>query len=280
MALSEKELKTLTEKAHQIRKDVVQVVSWAGGGHIGGGLSQVEILVALYYKYLNIDPKRPDWPDRDRVLLSKGHGGVGYAPVLADKGYFDKGLLKNFNKTGSPFGMHLDRLKVKGVDASTGSLGHGLSMAVGLALGARMKKKKWLTWCIMGDGEQNEGSIWEAAMAAHQFKLGNLKAIVDNNKFCIDGPVKEIMDIEPLRGKWEAFGWKVIEADGHDFNKLCPAMEEAIAYTSGPCVVIAHTIKGKGVDFMENVAAWHYGGIDADKARKAAESIDRMYGGK
>jgi transketolase len=280
MALSDKELKALNEKAHQIRKDIVQTVVWAGGGHIGGSLSQVEILVALYYKYLNVDPKRPDWADRDRVILSKGHGGVGYAPVLADKGYFKKELLKDFNHTGSPFGMHLDRLKVKGVDASTGSLGHGLSLSVGLALGARLKKKGWLTYCIMGDGEQHEGTVWEAAMAAHHFKLGNLKAIIDSNKYCIDGACEDIMGIEPLKDKWESFGWKAIEVDGHDFTKLCPAIDEAIAYKDGPCVIIAQTVKGKGVDYMENVAAWHYGGLDADKARKAVESIDRMYGGK
>ncbi len=280
MALSDKELKTLTEKAHQIRKDIVQTVVWAGGGHIGGSLSQVEILVALYYKYLKVDPNRPDWADRDRIILSKGHGGVGFAPLLADKGYFKKELLKDFNHTGSPFGMHLDRLKVKGVDASTGSLGHGLSLAVGLAIGARLKKKGWQTYCIMGDGEQHEGTIWEAAMAAHHFKLGNLMGIIDNNRYCIDGACEDIMGIEPLKDKWEAFGWKAIEVDGHDFTKLCPAIEEAIAYKDGPCVIIAHTVKGKGVDYMENVAAWHYGGLDADKARKAVESIDRMYGGK
>jgi len=280
MALSDTELKSLTEKAYQIRKDIIQTLIWSGGGHAGGSLSQVEILVALYYKYLNIDPKRPDWPDRDRVILSKGHGGVGYAPLLADKGYFEKDLLKDFNHTGSPFGMHLDRRKVKGVDASTGSLGHGLSIAVGLALGAKLKKKDWLTYCIMGDGEQAEGSIWEAAMAAHHYRLSNLIGIIDNNKFCIDGACKDVMDIEPLGKKWEAFGWKVVDVDGHDFKKLCLAIDEAIAYKDGPCVIIAHTVKGKGVDFMEDVAGWHYGGLDADKMKKALESIDKMYATK
>ncbi len=280
MALSDTELKSLTEKAHQIRRDIIQTLVWSGGGHAGGSLSQADILVALYYKYLNIDPKRPDWPDRDRVILSKGHGGVGFAPILADKGYFDKELLKGFNHTGSPFGMHLDSLKVKGVDASTGSLGHGLSISVGLALGAKLKKKKWLTWCIMGDGEQAEGSVWEAAMAACHYKIGNLKAIIDNNKFCIDGACEDIMCIEPLKKKWESFGWKAFEVDGHDFKDLCGGIDKAIAHKDGPCVIIAHTIKGKGVDFMEDQAAWHYGGLDADKTKKALESIDRMYAKK
>jgi transketolase len=280
MALSDTELKKLTEKAYQIRKDIIQTLIWSGGGHAGGALSQVEILVALYYKYLNIDPKKPDWADRDRVVLSKGHGGIGYAPVLADKGYFEKDLLKDFNHTGSPFGMHLDSLKVKGVDASTGSLGHGLPIAVGLALGARLKKKDWLTYCIMGDGEQHEGTIWEGAMCASHFKLSNLIGIIDNNKFCIDGACEDVMGIEPLAKKWDAFGWKVIETDGHDFVKLCGALDEAIAYKKGPCVIIAHTVKGKGVDFMEDVAGWHYGGLDADKTKKALESIEKMYAKK
>jgi transketolase len=278
MALSESELKKLTEKAHQLRKDVIQTLVWSGGGHAGGALSQVEILVALYYKYLNINPKKPDWADRDRVVLSKGHGGVGYAPVLADKGYFKKDLLKDFNHTGSPFGMHLDKLKVKGVDASTGSLGHGLPIAVGIALGAKLAKKKYLTYCIMGDGEQNEGAIWEAAMAAAHFKLDNLIGIVDKNQLCIDGSTEEIMNIDPLDEKWRAFGWEVIEVDGHDFPLLCEAIEKAIAYKNGPLVIIANTIKGKGVDFMEGVSAWHYGGLDAGKVDEAMKSIDRMYG--
>lgn len=278
MGLSEKEFKELTEKAYQIRKDIIQVVVWSGGGHVGGALSQVEILVALYYKYLNIDPKKPDWPDRDRVILSKGHGGVGYAPLLADRGYFKKELLEDFNHTGSAFGMHLDGLKVKGVDASTGSLGHGLSIAVGLALGARLAKKKYLTYCIMGDGEQAEGTIWEAAMAAAHYRLSNLVGIIDKNQLCIDGPTKEIMNIDPLDDKWIAFGWKVKTVDGHNFYELCDAIDEAIAYKDGPFVIIANTVKGKGVDFMEGVPAWHYGGISADNARKAIKSIDNMYG--
>jgi len=176
--------------------------------------------------------------------------------------------------------MHLDSLKVKGVDASTGSLGHGLPIAVGLALGARLQKKDWLTYCIMGDGEQHEGTIWEAAMCASHFKLSNLIGFVDNNKFCIDGACQDVMGIEPLVKKWEAFGWKVIEVDGHDFVKLCGAIDEARAYKKGPCVIIAHTVKGKGVDFMEDVAGWHYGGLDADKTKKALESIDKMYAKK
>ncbi len=278
MPLSDSELKKLEEKAHQLRKDIIQTVAWSGGGHAGGALSQLDILVALYYKYLNIDPRNPEKEDRDRVILSKGHGGVGYAPVLADKGYFDFDLLKTFNHTGSSFGMHLDKLKVPGVDASTGSLGHGLSISVGLALGARMSGEKWITYCIMGDGEQHEGSVWEAAMAASHFKLTNLVGFVDRNKFCIDGNLEDIMNVEPLDEKWEAFGWKVKTIDGHDFNEICSAIDEALEFKDGPFLIIANTVKGKGVSFMEGVAAWHYGGLDGDKTREALKSIDKMYG--
>ena len=278
MALSEKEIAGLKEKAWSIRRKIIQTTVWAGGGHAGGALSQADILVALYYHYLNIDPARPEWEDRDRVVLSKGHGGIGYAPVLADKGYFCEELLKEFNHTGSPFGMHLDRLKVAGVDASTGSLGHGLPMACGLALGAKLQQKPWRTYCIVGDGECHEGSIWEAAMFASHYKLDNLTAFVDRNLLCIDGVVDEIMTIEPLNEKWLSFGWHVLEVDGHDFKQLGEAIEEAQATLGKPTMIIAKTVKGKGVDYMENEAPWHYGGLDSEKEKNALLSIDRMYG--
>ncbi|GFP26001.1 transketolase, partial [Candidatus Hakubella thermalkaliphila] len=250
MALADKEIAALTEKAWEIRHLIVQTIVWAGGGHVGGALSQVEILIVLYYHYLNIDPRRPDWEDRDRVILSKGHGGVGYAPILADRGYFPMELLKEFNHTGSPFGMHLDRLKVPGVDASTGSLGHGLPMAVGMALGAKLQQKPWHTYCIVGDGESHEGSIWEAAMCAAHYKLDNLTGFVDRNRLCIDGDTEEIMALEPLKGKWASFGWYVLEIDGHDFKELGEAIEEARRTAGRPTMIIANTVKGKGVNFM------------------------------
>ncbi len=278
MPLTESEIKDLEKMAHQIRKDIVDVTGWAGGAHIGGALSVVEILVILYFKYLNVDPKRPQLETRDRVVLSKGHGGVGYAPVLARKGYFDFALLKEFNKFKSPFGMHLDGNKVKGVDVSTGSLGHGLPMAVGLALGARTQKKSWLTYCILGDGECNEGSVWEAAMAAPHFGLKNLITFVDRNRLMIDGTTEEIMGLEPFSDKWRAFGWIVKEVDGHSFKDLSSAIEYSRTENMAPVVIIANTVKGKGVDFMENQVKWHYGGLDTDLIEKAKSSIDRMYG--
>lgn len=278
MPLTESEIKDLEKMAHQIRKDIVDVTGWAGGAHIGGALSVVDILVVLYFKYLNVDPKQPQLETRDRVVLSKGHGGVGYAPVLARKGFFEFELLKEFNKFKSPFGMHLDGNKVKGVDVSTGSLGHGLPMAVGLALGARVQKKSWLTYCILGDGECNEGTVWEAAMAASHFKVRNLITFVDRNRLMIDGTTEQIMGLEPFSDKWKSFGWIVKEIDGHSFKEIAAAIEYAKTEDKAPVVIIANTVKGKGVDFMENQVKWHYGGLDSDLIEKAKSSIDRMYG--
>lgn len=278
MPLTESEIKDLEGKAHQIRKDIVEVTGWAGGAHIGGALSVVDMLVILYFKYLNVDPKQPGLETRDRFVLSKGHGGVGYAPVLARKGYFEFELLKEFNKFKSPFGIHLDGNKVKGVDVSTGSLGHGLSMALGLALGARVQKKIWRTYCILGDGECNEGTVWEAAMAASHFKIRNLITFVDRNRLMIDGTTEQIMGLEPFADKWKAFGWIVKEIDGHSFRDLSVAIEYAQTEDKAPVVIIANTVKGKGVDFMENEVKWHFGGLDSDLIEKAKSSIDRMYG--
>jgi transketolase len=277
MAISEKEIKLLEETAKGIRKDIVNVTEWAGGAHIGGALSMVEVLVILYFKYMNVDPHNPDKPDRDRFILSKGHGGVGFAPVLARKGYFDFDLLKTFNRFQSPFGMHLDGSKVKGVDASTGSLGHGLPIALGLSLGARLKKESWKTYCLLGDGECNEGSVWEAAMAAGQFNVTNLITIVDRNHLMIDGTTEEVMGLEPFSDKWEAFGFIVKEVDGHSFKELADAIDFAHNQDEKPVVIIANTKKGRGVDYMEDNVKWHYGSMNSTLAEQARESIDKMY---
>jgi len=277
MPLTQEDIKRLREKAKEIRKAIIDITFTAGGGHIGGSLSQTDILVTLYYKYLNIDPKNPKWEDRDRVILSKGHGGLGWAAILGDLGYFDKALLKNFNKTGSPFGMHLDMLKVPGCDASTGSLGHGLGIAVGLALGARMAGKAYRTYCVMGDGELCEGSVWEAAIIGAFHKLDNLTAFVDRNNLMIDGPTEEITQLENLNEKFASFGWEVLRIDGHDFNALAGAIEKARTIKGKPTVVICNTVKGKCVDYMENDYKWHYGGLDSDMRDKALACIDNYY---
>ncbi|MBM4396552.1 MAG: transketolase [Deltaproteobacteria bacterium] len=273
--LAAAERKRLQDKARAIREEIVKVTYACGGSHIGGAMSQTDVLVALYYKYMRIDPARPDWEDRDRFVLSKGHGGVGHAVVLADKGYFERKLLDDFNKTGSPFGMHLDRLKVRGVDASTGSLGHGFGISIGMAMGARLTGRQFRVYCVVGDGECHEGSVWESAMAAGHFKPTNLTVFVDRNRFCLDGPTEEVMPLDPLDGKFESFGWRVLSIDGHDFDAICGAIETAHAETARPVVVIANTVKGKGVDFMENQTAWHYGGLDDRMKARALESIAR-----
>jgi transketolase len=277
MPLTQEDIKRLQEKAKEIRKTIVDITFTAGGGHIGGSLSQTDILVALYYKYLNVDPKKPRWDDRDRVILSKGHGGLGWAAILGEMGYFDKTLLKNFNKTGSPFGMHLDMLKVPGCDASTGSLGHGLGIAVGLALGAKMSGKKYHTYCVMGDGELCEGSVWEAAIIGAFHKLDNLTAFVDRNNLMIDGPTEEITQLDNLNDKFASFGWEVLRIDGHDFTAIGGAIEKAQTIKAKPTVVICDTVKGKCVDYMENDYKWHYGGLDSDMRDKALACIDKYY---
>ena len=273
MPITEQEITELKRIARKLRRDMVDVTGWAGGSHIGGSLSMTEILTVLYWKYLKIDPANPDWDDRDRFVLSKGHGGVGHAVVLANKGYFDPELLKEFNHFNSPFGMHLDSLKARGVDASTGSMGHGLSQAVGMALGARVRKKPFHIYAVMGDGECNEGSIWEAAMSASHYKLANLTGFVDRNHLMIDGPTESVMSLEPFEAKWAAFGWKVRSIDGHDFRQLADSIDFALGYTEGPVMIICDSVKGKGVDFMENDPAWHYGGLSVDLIAKAKQSI-------
>jgi len=274
MPLTDQEVQQLKETAVQIRKDIIDTTVAAGGAHIGGALSMVEIMTILYYKYLNVRPDQPHWADRDRVVVSKGHAGVGVAAVLANKGYFPKESLSTFNQFKSRFGMHLDSLKVDGVDVSTGSLGHGLPMAVGLSLGARLQKKIWKTYCILGDGECNEGSVWEAAMAASHYKVTNMITFVDRNRLMIDGATEEIMGVEPFADKWTAFGFIVKEVDGHDFTALAESIDFALAGQSAPVLILCNTIKGKGVDFMENEVKWHYGSMNSDLAQQAKESVD------
>jgi transketolase len=273
MPLSQQELGELKRTAAKVRRDIVDVTGWSGGAHVGGSLSMVDMLVLLYWKYLRVDPARPDWEDRDRFVLSKGHGGVGHAVVLANKGYFPMEDLKTFNETGSKLGMHLDGAKAKGVDASTGSMGHGLCQALGMALGARVLKKDTRVFCIVGDGESNEGSIWEAAMAAAHYKTPNLVGMLDRNHYMIDGYTEDVMSLEPLADKWRAFGWETRVVDGHDLSALAEAIESAIAWDKGPVMLLCDTVKGKGVDFMEAKAAWHYGGLSAEMVAKAKQSI-------
>ena len=273
MALSTQERQKLQDIARELRLTVIDVMAWSGGAHVGGSLSIIDILTILYFKYLDVNPADPQWDERDRFVLSKGHAAAGLIPVLAKRGFFPEETLKTFNHFGSPFAMHPDSNKVIGCDASAGSLGHGLSMAVGMALGARQRKMPWKTVCLMGDGECCEGSVWEAAMSAPHFKLGNLIGIVDRNRFMIDGETEDVMPLEPFADKWRAFGWEVVEVDGHDFDQLDEALAKAWASTDVPVLILAHTIKGKGVDFMENNVVYHYASADSELCARAKASI-------
>lgn len=273
MPITEAERSELAGRARELRLNIVDVMVYSGGAHVGGSLSIVELLTMLYFKYLNIDPANPAWEDRDRFILSKGHAAAGFIPELAMRGYFSVDELKTFNHFGSPFAMHPDSNKILGCDASAGSLGHGLSMAVGLGLGARYLKKNYKTVCLMGDGECCEGSVWEAAMSLKHFKLGNVITIVDRNRLMIDGFTEDVMSLEPFSDKWRAFGFEVIEIDGHDLDAIASAFDSAWAATDKPVLILANTVKGKGIDFMENDVKWHYGSADSVLAQRARESV-------
>ncbi len=297
MPLTREQRLSLHRRAKDLRKDVVNITNFSGGAHIGGGLSAMDVLVLLYFHYMKIDPQNPGWDDRDRFVLSKGHGAVAYVPVLARRGFFDFEDVKTFNKFGSPFGMHPDSRRIKGCDASTGSLGHGLPMAVGMALANRLQGRTCKTFCLLGDGECNEGVIWEALMAAAHYRLTSLITIIDRNHMMIDGQTEDVMAIEPLADKLVAFGFEVHSVNGHDLDALAGAIERGIAVADQdlavngglkpqaeirnnghkPIAIIADTVKGKGVDFMEGQVPWHYGAVDSALQAKALASIDRYY---
>lgn len=263
----------LKKKAVEIRKDIVKMLSLAGSGHTGGSLSLVEILLSLYYHTVRHDPKRPDWKERDRVLLSKGHGCPALYAVLADCGYFPREELWKLRKLGSPLQGHPQK-GLAGVEISSGSLGQGLSIANGMALAARLDKLNIRIYCILGDGETNEGQVWEAAMTASHYNLDNLCAIVDFNKLQIDGFCCDIKDMGPYAHKWVDFGWNVLEADGHDLGQLGEALDAAKKTKGKPTLIIAHTIKGKGVSFVENKVEWHGIAPKKEECERAINELD------
>jgi transketolase len=266
----------LKAKAKELRLNIVDTVYYAGSGHVGGSLSSADALVALYFKYLNVDPKNPDWADRDRFILSKGHCALAYVPCLAMKGFISLDSLKSFNKYESAYGMHPDSKKIKGCDASTGSLGHGLPMGVGMALGLRLQNKNSKVVVMTGDGELAEGSNWEAAMAGAHYHLENLVWIVDRNKLEIDGPTEEVMALEPLGKKIEAFNWHVIECNGNDMAELDKALAQAWSHKGGPVCIISQTEKGFGVKRFQGKVPWHYGAMDSDLLAEAKADINAM----
>lgn len=273
MALSKAEWIELEHKASELRQLTLDTCNWAGSAHMGGSLSSADFLTLLYHKYLNFDPKNYTDPKRDRCIVSKGHIGVILAALFAQLGLVDKEDLKTFNLTGSKLGMHLDSNKVKGLEASTGSLGHGSALALGDALAARVQNNPHKTWVLLGDGECDEGSVWEAAMATAHYKVTDLITVVDRNKAMIDGPTEDVLALEPFADKWRAFGFTVIEVDGHHMKKLSEAMEQAMAAKEKPVCIILDTIKGEGISFMAGDYKWHYGAMDSEKYEKATQDL-------
>ncbi len=255
----------LADRAKFVRKETGRLSRIAGAGHYSSTFSAAELLVALYYAKLQIKPLEPDWPDRDRFVLSKGHAAIGLYPILADLGFYDAELLDQYTRFGSPFGDHPDMKKVTGVDFSSGSLGHGLSVGVGLALAARMQARTHRVYCMLGDGELAEGQIWEAAMSAAHFELGSLVVIVDRNGLCIDGTTEDVMSVEPLTDRFESFGWKTRRIDGHNFDQIIETLDALPPAGVGrPTVIIADTIKGRGVEMMEGALNWHVGNLEGE----------------
>jgi len=268
------DIDVLKKSAIQFRREILEVLTLAGSGHPGGSLSAVEILIALYFYKMNHRPASPHWADRDRLIISKGHVTPVVYVTLANCGYFPKEELKTFRKLGTRLQGHV-HTKVPGVEFNTGSLGHGLSVANGLALGAKMLKKDFKTYCLLGDGEIQEGSVWEAAMTAAHYHLNNLCAIIDYNKVQENGPVNEIKNIEPLKDKWVSFGWHVIVVDGHNFKELMAALDEFDTIPAKPTVIIANTIKGKGISFMEGQAKWHGKAPNKEQLQQALAELDK-----
>jgi len=263
----------LKKKAKEIRKTMLKMLTEAGSGHTSGSLSLVEIIMSLYFYKMKYDPKRPDWDMRDRLVLSKGHGCSALYAILAEAGYFPKGELMTFRKFGARLQGH-PQIGLPGIEASTGSLGQGLSIANGMALVARMDNKDIRVYCIMGDGELNEGQVWEAAMTASHYNLDNICGIVDFNKMQIDGWCCDVMKLEPLADKWRSFGWNVMECDGHSFEELMDALDKAEKVKHKPTVILAHTIKGKGVSFIENDVRWHGIAPKKEELERALKELD------
>ena len=267
----------LRERANFVRTETIRLIEIAKCGHYTSVFSAAEIISVLYYHEMKLSDD-PDWPDRDRFLMSKGHMAVGLYPILADLGYFPKDWLDSYALLGSALGDHPDMRKIPGIDFSSGSLGHNLSNGVGMALGLRLRNSPARVFVIMGDGEQNEGQIWEAAQAASQFKVGNLVGIIDRNELSLDGATEEIMSIEPLADKWSAFGWNVHVIDGHSIHQLVDTFKNLPQDSQTPQLILAKTVKGKGLDFMEGTRLWHVGLLAGKDAENAVAQLQEAEG--
>ncbi|RJQ08309.1 MAG: transketolase [Bacillota bacterium] len=266
----------LQRTAAIVRRRIVEMIGRAGSGHPGGSLSAADILTALYFHVLRLDPENPGWPERDRFVLSKGHAAPALYAALAERGFFPVSELDRLRRLGSPLQGHPDMKSLPGVEASTGSLGQGLSFAVGLALAARLDKASWRVYVMLGDGEIQEGQVWEAAMAASHHGLDNLTAYLDYNGLQIDGPVEEVMSISPVADKWRAFGWNVIEVDGHDISAILRATRDARETKGRPTIIVARTVKGRGVSFMEGKHGWHGKAPNEEQLKQALEELDGL----
>jgi len=271
--IDEQTAKKLKEKAKTIRRHVIEMLCRSKSGHPGGSLSVVEILTVLYFHKMNIDPQKPNWADRDRLVLSKGHAAPALYAVLAERGYFPLDELITHRQIDSRLQGHPAMDYTPGVDMSTGSLGQGLSVANGMAIAGKLDKRSYHVYVILGDGEIQSGQIWEAAMTSPHYNLDNLTAILDYNKLQIDGPVEKVMGIEPVFEKWKSFKWNVKEVDGHDVSALTEAIDEACEFKGAPTVIIAHTIKGKGVSFMEGVIEYHAKSLSEEECRRALQEL-------
>jgi len=270
------EMRELKQEAHRIRTLIVKTIGNAGAGHTGGALSAVEILTTLFFHTMKVDPANPQWPERDRFILSKGHSSVVLYCALAEKGYFPHSTLDEFDHVDGSLQGHPDMNKTPGVDISTGSLGMGLSAGIGMALAGIYKKIDFRVYVVLGCGEIQEGQIWEAAMYAGHHKIDRLTAIIDWNKLQLALSARDTLDLEPLAPKWEAFGWAVFECDGHNVEDLVKTIDEAKKVKGKPQVVIAHTVKGKGVSFAENAVGWHAKAPNKEEMEKALEELARQ----
>ena len=266
-------IKQLKLQAEEIRKRVLEIVYASKGGHIGGSLSSIEIETALYFHVMNIDPNQPQMADRDRFILSKGHSVEALYSVLAARGFVEQSLLDTYGQFNSKLAGHPTK-KTPGVELNSGALGHGLSVGVGMAIGAKMSKSAFRTYVLMGDGEQGEGSIYEAAMSASHYKLDNLVAIIDRNTLQISGNTENVMALEPMRQRWEAFGWEVFDVQGNDMKELVNTFDGFDRSNSKPKLIIAHTTKGKGISFMESGAKWHHGLPNEQQYNQAIAEIN------
>ncbi len=272
--INSKEQLELKKACNNVRRGILDLTFFGSASHLGGSLSVVEILVALYFKVMRIDPQEPLMPERDRFILSKGHAAPALYAVMAERGFFPKEELKTFCKNGTRLQKHIDLHKIPGIDASSGSLGQGLSIGIGMALADRMDKKDRFVYVVMGDGELQEGQIWEAAMAAGNLKLDHLIAFVDANQMQVDGFVKTIMNVEPLEEKWNSYNWHVQRINGNDLEQVLDAIQTAKQMKDKAHIIIADTVKGKGVDFMEFQVDWHSKGLTEEEYQKAVAQIE------